>query len=123
MAMSVTVAERAFVGREKKVTFTWVSAADGTATGSTSWNQYSGEVLGFTTIPAAAGSAPTDNYDITITDADGHDILLGAGANRDTANTEHVTRASLAVAAHTALTINVSNAGDTKGGVAIVYLR
>lgn len=122
MAMSVTVTERT-MGSAKKIKFVWVSAADGTATGTTTGKQYDGEILGLTTIPAAAGSAPTDNYDVTVTDADGHDVLMGAGANRDTANTEHVARASLAVAAHTSLTLNVSNAGDTKGGTAIVYIR
>lgn len=33
-------------------------------------------------------TAPQDNYDITITDVDGVDLLGGAGANRDTANSE-----------------------------------
>jgi hypothetical protein len=122
MAMSCTITEKT-VGSAKKVTFAWVSAADGTATGTTTYKQYDGEVLGLTTIPGAAALAPDDNYDITVMDADSHDVLLGAGANRDTANTEHVTRASLAVAAHTSLTINVSGAGDSNAGTAIVYLR
>jgi hypothetical protein len=39
-----------------------------------------------TTNPGAV--APTDNYDITIEDAEGVDRLQGVGANRDTANTE-----------------------------------
>lgn len=32
--------------------------------------------------------APTDNYDITLTDAESVDRLQGVGANRDTATTE-----------------------------------
>ena len=32
-------------------------------------------------------TAPQDNYDITLT-SEGADMLLGGGANRDTANTE-----------------------------------
>lgn len=35
-------------------------------------------------------TAPTDNYDIAINDADGLDALITQGANRDTANTEAV---------------------------------
>ena len=35
-------------------------------------------------------TAPSDNYDITIEDSDGVDVLGGAGVNRDTANTERV---------------------------------
>ena len=33
-------------------------------------------------------TAPTDNYDIALDDAEGHDVLEGGGQNRDTANTE-----------------------------------
>lgn len=122
MAMSVTVTEKT-LGSVKKVTFAWVSAADGTATGATTGVEYDGKIIGLTTIPGAAALAPDDNYDITITDADGHDVLLGAGANRDTANTESVTEASLGAVASSKLTINVSGAGDSNAGTAIVYLR
>ena len=38
----------------------------------------------------SGSTAPTDNYDITIEDSDGVDVLGGAGANRDAANTERV---------------------------------
>lgn len=33
-------------------------------------------------------TAPTDNWDVTITDEDAFDVLGGAGANRDTTTTE-----------------------------------
>lgn len=45
-----------------------------------------GRLFELTTNPGAV--APTDNYDITMTDAEGIDRLQGVGANRDTANTE-----------------------------------
>jgi hypothetical protein len=109
-------------GTVKKITYTWTSAADGSATVAAAY-PFDGKLIGFTTIPAAAGSAPTDNYDLTLTDSDGHDVLLGAGANRDTANTEYVAEASLGAVAASHLTLNVTNAGDTKGGTAIVYIR
>ena len=41
------------------------------------------------TVPGGVGvTQPDDNYDITITDAEGHDIVGGELANRDEANTE-----------------------------------
>lgn len=105
-----------------KIVWSWLSDdADGTATGPTA-ALIDGDILGLTTIPDGS-AAPTDNYDITVTDADGHDVLLGAGANRDTANTENVARASLAAAAASILTLNVSNAGNAKEGKVILYLR
>ena len=45
-----------------------------------------GRLYELTTNPGAV--APTDNYDLTVTDAEGVDRLQGVGANRDTANTE-----------------------------------
>lgn len=119
--MSVTIAETRHTV-VKKLKFTWVSASDGTATGTTT-GAYDGKIENLTTVPAAAGSAPTDNYDLTLTDSDGVDVLAGGGANRDTANTEQVVASSLGVTAGSVLTLNVTNAGDTKGGVVYVYIR
>lgn len=109
-------------GSAKKLVFAWTSNGSGVAS-EESAEVYDGKVIGLTTIPAGGGSAPTDNYDVVVTDVEGHDVLLGAGANRDTANTEHVAEASLGVAASTTLTLGVSNAGDTKAGTVIVYVR
>lgn len=47
---------------------------------------FDGRILSLTTDPGA--TAPTDNWDVVLNDADGFDLLGGAGANRDTANTE-----------------------------------
>ena len=46
----------------------------------------SGKLLAIGTNPGA--TSPTSLYDIALDDAEGHDVLEGAGANRDTANTE-----------------------------------
>lgn len=77
----------------------WTSDASGNVTvnlpkGATSSNvnetsgKYAivGTLLSVTTDPGA--TAPTDNYDITLTDSLGVDVFAGLGANRDTATTE-----------------------------------
>lgn len=110
------------VGSVKKVTFAWTSSAGGAADGVTS-EVFDGKVIGLTTVPAGGGDAPSDNYDVAINDGDGHDVLLGAGANRDTANTEHVAEASLGAVAHSRLTLAVTNGGDSKQGSVILYIR
>lgn len=120
MAGTVTITEKKF-GTIKKVTFAWTSDAAGAADGVTT-EVYDGKLVGQTTIPSA-GVAPTDNYDIVVNDADGHDVLLGAGANRDTANTEHVAEASLGAVAPSKLTLAVTNAGNAKAGTLILYIR
>jgi len=120
---TVTATEVVY-GSVKKIVFAWTSgqgAYGGTASGTTT-SSYDGEILGLTTIPSGA-AAPTDNYDLTLTDAGGHDVLLGAGADRDTADTEHVARASLAAVAASPLTLAVTNAGEAKAGTVVVYIR
>jgi hypothetical protein len=121
MAMSCTITEER-VSALRKIIAVWVSAADGSASGTTTY-AYTGEVIRLVTVPAAAGSAPTDNYDVVVNDEDGNDILMGAGANRDTANTEQVLATSLGCVANDKLAIAISNAGDTKGGTIYLYLR
>jgi hypothetical protein len=47
---------------------------------------FEGRIVEIRTNPGAV--APTDNYDITLVDADGIDRLRGTGVDRDTANSE-----------------------------------
>ncbi len=63
-------------------------AADGSFPSTDLSTKISGFILALETNPGSP--APTDNYDIVLNDADGHDVLEGKGANRDTANTEKV---------------------------------
>lgn len=121
MAGTVTFTEE-LAGPVKKVKAVWVSSSGGAADGTTS-NTYNGTFVRLVTVPAAAGSAPTDNYDVVVNDDDGTDVLMGAGANRDTANTEQVLGTSLGAVANDRLTLAVTNAGDTKGGTVYLYLR
>lgn len=105
----------------KRIVFTWTSSAGGAADGTTVFAAFDGKLVGFTTDPGA--TAPTDNYDITIVDADGYDVLLGQGTDRDTANTEHVATDLLGAVAGSSLTLHVTNAGATKQGVVILWIR
>jgi len=58
----------------------------GSASAEATTAAINGIVIMVETDPGA--TAPLDNYDLTITDALGADIMGGALANRDTANTE-----------------------------------
>jgi len=122
MAQSVTFTEETHTS-VKKVRILWISGtgADVGEADGTSTEYYDGEVLMFVTDPQAA--APTDDYDVEIRDGDGIDILAGAGADRDTANTEYVLKSSLGCISNDRLTLRVRNAGDTKSGVVYLYIR
>lgn len=101
----------------------WTSNADGYVLLTT--DQIQGAILEMRTDPGA--TAPTDNYDLTIS-RDGTDILNGAGINRDTSNTEIVTRFVDDSTTPTAMTprligenvLLIAAAGDEKVGV--IYL-
>lgn len=121
-------------GGVKKVTATWVSdGSTGAVTGTTM--KIVGRLIKGATVPAAGGSAPTDNYDIAITDEQSVDVLaackVGLG-NRDTANAEetyfqllNADTSPLSMALQPvvcgALAIAVTNAGNSKGGTIVLY--
>jgi hypothetical protein len=120
VAGTVTVSEER-LGSLKKIRWEWLSTAGGAADLQTTY-AYNGVIQRLVTDPDGS-AAPTDDYDITITDEDGYDVLMGAGANRDTATTEQVLATSLGCVANDKLTLNVANAGSAKAGVVVLYIR
>ena len=119
-AGTVVAAEETF-GTVKKITFAWTSTAGGAADAPTVAT-FSGKIEALVTIPDAV-DAPTTLYDVTVTDADGVDVLAGAGANRSATATELVLASSLGIVANDLLTVNITNAGAAKKGRVVVYLR
>ena len=119
--MAVVITEET-MGHVKKIKAVWVSAADGSASGQTA-GVYTGEVIRLVTIPATAPNAPSDNYNLTVLDGDSTDVLMDGGLLRDTANTEQVLASSLGCVANDRLTFTIANAGNAKGGTAIVYIK
>ena len=103
----------------QKIKWVWTST-DAGAVSSATTNKYTGEIVRLVTIPS---DGPTDNYDVTVLDSDSADVLMGAGANRDTTNTEQVLASSLGVVYDSALTLTIANAGDAKSGTTIVYIK
>jgi hypothetical protein len=68
------------------ITVTWTADASGGSMPSVSLGKVFGTIHRLVTDPGS--TAPTDNYTIKVNDSDGIDVLGGAGASRDTANTE-----------------------------------
>lgn len=121
-------------GLVRKVTVAWTSDS-GTGAVSVNVGKIVGRLVKGVTVPGAGGVAPTDNYDINVTDAAGVDVLAGCKLglmNRDTANTEEQyflllnnDTSALSMAVHPAvcdeLTVAVTNAGNSKQGTVILY--
>lgn len=116
--------------RTLKLTITWTS--DGSGDVSEAISEANMKILigknlaHFITDPGV--TAPTDNYDLTLLDAYGVDVLGAEGMNRDTANSEQSVPALKSGVygdriIDTALTFTIAAAGDTKQGTVILYFR
>jgi len=111
----------------KKIKWVWKctdagAVADATVAGQVNktTKKYTGEIVRLITKPT---DSPTDNYDVTIKDDDGYDVLMGAGVDRDTANTEQVLASSLGVCVDSQLSLIVAAAGNAKSGTVILYIK
>lgn len=117
-------------GGIRKILIDWTSD-DTTGSVVATTKKIVGRLVKGITDPGA--TAPTDNYDIAITDGEGVDVLGNCEstlANRDTANTEEVyflvkngtpTGLALHPAVCDVLTVTVTNAGNSKVGQLILF--
>lgn len=108
------------------VTFTATAdAADASFPDTVIEAKISGRLVALETNPGA--TAPTDNYDIVLDDAEDFDVLEGIGANRDTATTEKAeivaSGGSGVTLAHVAksdvLTLKITNNSVNSAGIVI----
>ena len=107
----------------KRIQWDWLCTDAGAVLSSTT-KAYDGLLERVVFVPDAAGTQPTDQYDVTITDPDGNDVLAGLGADLSNAATVVKTHANgLTAVSGQVLTLNVAAAGNAKGGNVIVYLR
>ena len=110
----------------QKYTASFTSTAGG---GYTESIPIAGRILRVVTNPGA--TAPTDNWDVTLIDADGLDLFMGRGADRDTANTEQfcpgipmtdgTNITTVPVVHYGTCTLTVTNAGASKAAVVTIY--
>lgn len=112
MAGTVTLTHST-LGNLRKITASCVAdAADGSFP-ATALPAIEGRLLTLAVNPGA--TAPTDNYDITLVNQHGTDVLQGVGANRDTSNTEQAAIVYSGTATHPAvdesdtLTLTIAN--------------
>lgn len=113
------------IGGKKTITLSWIAdAADHTVPDATinaaaqrieGWYLYSAE-----TNPGAV--APTDDYDIVITDADGLDIAKGLLMNRDTATTELADSINAVVRGNLTFTLTNNSVNSATGTLILVFV-
>jgi len=111
---------------------TWVSD-DTTGAVSGTVSAVNGILWKVTFKPDSGGTQPSNLYDVTLNDAYSVDTLAGQGANlANNANTSVVpgvpmkdgtTTSTHPCAIDGDLTLAVTNAGNSKGGVVVLYVR
>lgn len=73
-------------GKLRIITLSWTADSADATIPATTISNVDGYVYAVITNPGS--TAPTDNYDIVMTDADGIDVMGGALLNRDTSTSE-----------------------------------
>jgi hypothetical protein len=79
-------------GLNKTLLYTWTAHTDGSITAVPTTTEETNYIKGYYLCAAVTNpgsTAPADNYDITITNADGIDLFGGALMNRDETNSEY----------------------------------
>lgn len=100
---------------------TWVSSAGGAVSG-TALTLKAGSLIQAELTPDSGGTQPSDQYDLTILDTNGVDVLAGAGANLSNAASAMVVGTSVWIDQGGSLTITIANAGSAKGGTVVLWL-
>jgi hypothetical protein len=132
MAMSVTLTPDG-IGTDRRFTFDWGSAADGTFSGTLT-ERVRGMIMRVDFIPNQGATQPTDDYDITCEDDKGIDVFQGRGT--DCPNDANSTRVPAAILNETSglypsampvyvdstLELKGSGCGDSKTGTVVIYL-
>lgn len=101
----------------------WAFTSDGDGNASEETIKISGTIKRVVTNPDD-DATPSADWDLTIEDPDGVDVLGGAGADRDTGGTgasEQIIPANPPVVA-SSLTLKVANAGASKKAVVKLYV-
>jgi hypothetical protein len=104
------------------ISYAFTTDADGDA--SETSETVNGQINRIVTNPASGDDKPSANWDLTILDEDGVDILGGNGANRDAGGAAVSEQAAPSVAGlgvQSTLTFTVEAGGNTKKGVVNLY--
>lgn len=116
-----------------KYVMDWLSDSSGDVT-EVGGVTFSGRIDSVEIYPDSGGTKPSDDYDVQILDSEtGLDILNGDGTDMDDNDSTTLTHAhcyqlpldgegAKMVGVNKTLTLDISNAGDSKGGKIVVYV-
>ena len=115
-AQVVTVTETIY-SSVKRIKWAW-ACTDAGVVSSACTKVLNGEIIRVEFVP----TDPTDQYDATIKDSNGIDLLAGQGSNLSGTNTIVLTE-GLGPVCGGLVTLAIANAGNAKSGVTYLYVR
>jgi hypothetical protein len=122
-AQVVTITEKTAFS-VKEIIWDWLSTDAGVVVGSVTTYPYTGRCIYCSLESDAATTDPTDQWDCTVKDADGVDVLKGLGADVTKAATVYKADSDgLGAVVESKLTLAVSGAGNAKGGIVRLFIR
>jgi uncharacterized membrane protein len=118
---TVTVTTTDLGGSVTKYSAAWLSSAGGVVSG-TSFDVRRGRLYQAKFVPNTGGTVPTDAYDLTLTDADGADLLIANGANLSATVAAWYSPTNPIHLEGGAVTPVIANAGNAKGGALVLIV-
>jgi hypothetical protein len=109
----------------QRMELAWTSDASGDVDQKTP--TINGTILSWEFQPGSGGSQPSDLYDLTISDTVGIDLLVGLGADLSHTTANRIipidSSSGLPFVVAEPLRVQISNAGDVKSGLIVLYWR
>jgi len=119
---SVTITRSRLQKNLEAITIAWTSDGAGAVSGNP-FAVGAGPLWQAKFVPGSGADQPDDNYDVTINDEDGCDVLLGDGVNLSNSEAAIVGAISpIALLDGQALDLVVANAGDSKMGTVTLII-
>lgn len=122
MAGTLTRTTQDLNRRRQAIRLAWTSTAGG-AVSANSFTPKRGRLTQVKFVPGAGGVQPTDQYDVTLVDTDGADVLQAEGANLSNATAKVKTFATPVELPPGALDLIVANAGNAKQGTVVLWVE
>lgn len=119
MAGSIIVTTSDLGGGETKYSVAWLCSATGVVSANT-FDIKRGSLLRLVFVPNAAGTQPSDLYDVTLLDSNSIDILAGSGG--DLSNASAISFEPETTIEPGTFTLAVANAGNAKGGTVVLIV-
>ncbi len=122
MAGTVTRTTQDLDRRRQAIRLAWTSTSGGDVSAH-SFTPKRGRLVQVKFVPGASSVQPSADYDVTLVDSDGADLLQGEGADLSNSAASFVTFATPVQLPGGAIDLVVANAGNAKQGTVVLWVE